>query len=221
MSRNGALLGLMLFGCASPQGSSAPPLVLYSSAEFSVGETLDLALVDGSRARIKLLDLRETLDDVNGAVRKASVTVEVNGQTCTLVSGTYRLPTTLGGVQIDCPITKGYVLKGSRKNIWGLLKDARLRVWPAPSPWIPPGTFVYPVRQRWFASFTHMANEPVYVDGGDLPGKKLIYYHYGLDIGGSEGLVDVVAATDGLVVSSGLEVLDGPGKEPPVEPRYS
>ncbi|HEV3026048.1 MAG TPA: hypothetical protein VG457_00665, partial [Planctomycetota bacterium] len=118
MSRNGVLLCLMLSGCVSPEVASAPTLILYSSAEFSIGETLDLALVDGSQARVKLLDLRETLDDVNGAVRKASVTVEVNGQTSTLVSGTYRLPTTLGGVQIDCPITKGYLSKGSRKNIW-------------------------------------------------------------------------------------------------------
>ncbi|HLY72959.1 MAG TPA: M23 family metallopeptidase, partial [Planctomycetota bacterium] len=220
MSRSGVLLGLLLLGCASSGQASVRALVPYSSAEFSVGETIELTLVDGSRAKVQLLDLRETLDDVNGAVRKASVSVRVNGEESTLLSGNYQLPKPVGGVQIDCPITKGYIAKGSRKNIWGLLKDARLRVWPAGSPWIPPDTFTYPARQRWFASFTHMGNEPVYVDGGDLPGKKQIYYHYGLDIGGSEGLVDVVAATDGLVASSGKDVLEGPGKEPPVEPRY-
>src|SRR6185436_11142179 len=59
-----------------------------------------------------------------------------------------------------------------------------------------------------------------YVDGGDMPAKKEIYYHYGLDIGGSEGLVDVIAATDGLVVSSGLEVLAGHEKDTPVDKRY-
>ena len=220
MPRAGVLLGLLLFGCASPGGVSPARLIPYTSAELSVGDSMDLALVDGSTARVKLLDLEEALDDVNGAVRRASVTVEVNGHKAILVSGNYRLPSPVGGVQIDCPITKGYLAKGSRRNIWGLLKDARVRVWPAGSPWIAPGSFAYPVRQRWFASFTHMGNEPVYVDGGDLPGKKQIYYHYGLDIGGSEGLVDVIAATDGLVVSSGKEVLDGPGKEQPVEPRY-
>ena len=48
-----------------------------------------------------------------------------------------------------------------------------------------------------------MANEPSFVDGGDAPAGRPIYYHYGLDIGGCEGLVEVVAATDGLVVSAG------------------
>jgi murein DD-endopeptidase MepM/ murein hydrolase activator NlpD len=220
MARGAALLVLILGGCAATDPHAAAALVPYSSAEFSVGDTVVMAVADGSRATVKLVSLRETLDDVNGAVRKAEVGVEVNGQPATLISGTYHLPVPVGGVQIDCPITRGYLEKGSRKNIWGLAKDARLRVWAAGAPWIPPDTFQYPARQRWFASFTHMGNEPVYVDGGDLPGKKQIYYHYGLDIGGSEGLIDVVAATDGLVASSGKEVLDGPGKEPPVEPRY-
>jgi hypothetical protein len=39
-----------------------------------------------------------------------------------------------------------------------------------------------------------MANEPVHVDGGEVPGDKPIYYHYGLDIGGAEERVEVVAA---------------------------
>ena len=38
--------------------------------------------------------------------------------------------------------------------------------------------------------------ESVYVDGGERAGERTIYYHSGLDIGGSEGLVEVVAATD-------------------------
>jgi murein DD-endopeptidase MepM/ murein hydrolase activator NlpD len=62
-----------------------------------------------------------------------------------------------------------------------------------------------------------MANEPVFVDGGELPGKTNIYYHYGLDFGGAEGLVEVVAATDGLVVSAAGRTLpehrDSPAKE--------
>jgi murein DD-endopeptidase MepM/ murein hydrolase activator NlpD len=82
-----------------------------------------------------------------------------------------------------------------------------------------PGTFVYPVRQRWFASSTQMANEPCYVDAGERPQNRKIYYHYGLDFGGAEGLIEVVAATDGLVVSARTERL--PGYEAtPVAPRY-
>jgi hypothetical protein len=167
---------------------------------------------------VRLLDLVEITDRVNGAVRQARVTLRVDGREAELTSATYNLPVASGDVQLDCPITKGYLTKAD-SNPWALDKDARIRVWPRGSPWIQPGTFVYPARQRWFASSTQMANEPVYVDGGDTPDKENIYYHYGLDLGGCEGLVDVVAATDGLVVSSGNERLGG-YEETPVSPRY-
>ncbi len=219
MPRAAILLCVLSLGCASASPAAAPPEVLHRTIDLSIGETQDVTLPDGTCVRVKLLDLQETLDEVNQAVRRADVRVDVNGSPTTLTSGTYRLPTAFAGVQIDCPITKGYLAK-ARKNVWGLLKDARLRIWPAGSPWIGPAHFQYPARQRWFASFTHMGNEPVYVDGGDLPAKKDIYYHYGLDIGGSEGLVDVIAATDGLVVSSGNSVLAGHEKDTPVDKRY-
>jgi murein DD-endopeptidase MepM/ murein hydrolase activator NlpD len=197
---------------------SSEDQVLHQTLDLRVGEAVDADLA-GRKFRVRLVDVQETVDEVNGAVRAAQIRVEVNGEATTLPSGNYHLPRTVAGVQVDCPITKGYLVK-ARKNVWGLLKDARIRLWPAGSPWIPPGTFVYPAKQRWFASYTHMANEPVFVDGGDLPAKKDIYYHYGLDIGGAEGLVDVVAATDGTVVSSGLEVLSGHETDTPVAKRY-
>jgi hypothetical protein len=202
--------------------SPAPEdLVLHQTVDLRVGEAADADLPGGKKIRIRLLDLQETVDEVKGAVRAAQVRIEVDGEATTLPTGTYHLPRTVAGVQVDCPITKGYLVK-ARKNVWGLQKDARIRVWPAGSPWLPKGTFVYPAKQRWFATYTQMGNEPVYVDGGDLPVRKEkdIYYHYGLDIGGSEGLVDVVAATDGTVVSSGLEVLAGHEKDTPVDKRY-
>ena len=163
------------------------------------------------------LDLQET-GATNSAtrLRKAEAKVQVNGETVSLIfSSNYRLPVTVAGVQIDCAVTKGYGQELPRRLAaatmpWGLVKDARLRLWPAGSPFINPGTFVYPAKQRWFASGTQMANEPLPMSmAGENPLQKSIYYHYGLDIGGSEGLVDVVAATDGLVVSSGKEVLPG------------
>src|SRR6185312_15059733 len=70
-----------------------------------------------------------------------------------------------------------------------------------------------------FGSSSQMANEPAYVDGGEQPGRKKIYYHWGLDIGGAEGLVDVVAATDGMVVSAGTQIVAGFEKSP-AAPRY-
>lgn len=119
-----------------------------------------------------------------------------------------RLPVQAGDFQVDCPITRG-VLTNTRQNVWALEKDARLRIWPAGSPWLPPGTFRYPVRQRGFASMTQMAKEPSYVDGGEVPGPRKIYYPWGLDLGGSEGHVEVVAATDGQVVSASGALLPG------------
>lgn len=192
---------------------------LVRVVDLDVGESADVTLCDGSEARIKLLDLRESLDSVTSAVRKAEVTVDVNGQRVTLVSATYHLPTTVGEVQIDCSITKGYNEKG-RASSWGLEKAARLRLWPAGSPWVAPGTFGYPVKQKWFATDTQMANDPVFVDGGERADKTSVYYHSGLDFGGSEGMVDVVAATDGLVVAAAESVLDGYKQDTPVSPRY-
>ena len=210
---------LVVAGCVSTATRSSSA-ILHQTVDLQVGEEQNVHLSDGRSVQVKLLDLQETRDEVNGAVRRAQVQVQVNGQVTNLTSGTYHLPVTFAGVQIDCPITKGYLEKSGGQNPWGLLKDTRLRLWPAGSPWIAPNSFVYPAKQRWFASYTQMANEPVYVDGGDLPAKKEIYYHFGLDMGGCEGLVDVVSATDGIVTSSGDDVLPGEPPDAPKEPRY-
>jgi hypothetical protein len=210
-----ALLASLLVASSAPRED----LVLHGTFDLNMGETQEGPLPGGQKVRVKLVELHETVDDVNGAVRRADVKVEVNGETAALTSCTYNLPKKCGELQVDCAVTKGLLAK-ARKNVWGLEKDARIRVWPGGSPWIQPGTFVYPAKQRWFATYTQMANEPTYVDGGDEPAKKDIYYHYGFDIGGSEGLVDVVAATDGIVVSSGKEVLAGHEKDTPVDKRY-
>ncbi len=148
----------------------------------------------------------------------ASAKLEVNGQAIEVDSGNYHLPRTVAGIQVDCPITRAY-MDNTDHDHWGLAKAARIRLWPAGSPWVEPGTFVYPARQRWFASATQMANEPTYVNGFEAPIRRKIYYHSGLDIGGAEGMVDVVAAAGGLVVSAGKAGL--PGYEgTPVDPRY-
>lgn len=191
---------------------------LHIAVDLNVGESAKLTLSDKSVVTVKLLKLTETRDKVRDAVREAVVKVEIDGETITLVSANYRLPQTIGKVQIDCPVTKGY-LSNSTREVWGLVKDVRLRLWPAGSPLMEPGTFRYPAKQRWFASATQMANEPTHVDGGEQPFSKKIYYHWGLDIGGAEEMVDVIAATDGLVVSSGKAVLPGFEKTP-ASPRY-
>ena len=202
-----ALLAALPVAQAAGQDHTAhKPLV--RTVDLDRGESQLVELADGTRARVKLLDVEEERDGVRSAIRQARVRVEVNGRTTTLVSANYRLPIAVGGVQIDCPVTRGYYKNCDPfEDSWGVDKDARLRLWPAGSPWAAPGTFAYPIKQRWFAGATQMANEPSFVDGGDAPTGRPIYYHSGLDIGGCEGLVEVVSACDGLVVSSGGKAL--------------
>jgi hypothetical protein len=191
--------------------------------DLKIGECQEIELSNGAKAVVKLLKVRESRDPLRNTVRRAEVRLEVNRHQVSLVSGNYRLPVTVAGVQIDCPVTGGYRRNSTKdeheRDPWGLDKDARVRLWPAGSPKIRPGSFRYPVGQRWFASGTQMANEPVHVDGGENPQVKQIYYHYGLDLGGAEGLVEVLSATDGLVVSSGKASLAGYDKSP-VAARY-
>ncbi len=212
---------LLLILALDARAAGPPPptrVPRFRAVDLDLGESQQLDLGDGIKTEIKLLAVEEIRDTLRDAVRRAVVKVEVNGQPIELVSATYHLPRTVAGVQVDCPITRGYLTNTTRDH-WGLTKAARLRVWPAGSPWIEPGTFVYPARQRWFASATQMANEPTFVDGIEERPQRKIYYHAGLDIGGAEGLVDVIAATNGLVVSVGTMRLPG-HEDSPVDPRY-
>ena len=194
------------------------PAALHRVVDLDVGDRALVALPNGSTAQVLVVDLAEFRDPFRSAVREARVTLEVNGARGEIVSGNYRLPVTIGGVQVDSPATRGLTTNATADN-WGLDKAVRLRLWPAGSAWIDRGRFRYPARQRWFASGTQMSNEPTFVDGGEVPGTPRVYYHSGLDIGGAEGLVEVAAATDGLVVSAGSARLDG-HDDTPVAPRY-
>ncbi|NUQ64649.1 MAG: peptidoglycan DD-metalloendopeptidase family protein [Pirellulales bacterium] len=191
---------------------------LLRTVDLNIGQQAEVRLCDGSTAAVKLVALEECRDTLRNAVREARATIEVNGERATLVAAYYRLPVTVGGVQIDCAATKG--ITTPEQNPWALDADARFRLWPAGSPWIRPGTFVYPAKQKWFASDTQMANDPVYIDGGEIPSNKTIYYHWGLDIGGSEAQVEVVAAADGVVLSLGNKVDVSVEESSPVRPRY-
>lgn len=187
-------------------------------ADLSIGEVQELSLANGAKAKVRLVDVSVQRDRMSEAVRSAQVKVEVNGVPVTLGSANYHLPVTVAGVQIDCSMVKA-VNENSGSDSWALEKDARLRLWPAGSPLMEPGTFGYPIRQKWFATGTQMSNEPTYIDGGDNPKRKKIYYHNDLDFGGCEGLIEVVAATDGLVISAAGRTLAG-YEQTPARPRY-
>ena len=201
------------------QRSTIYPLVRV--VDMKVGATEKVELSSRFHATVTLLAVRETRDPIREAIRKAEVDLEVNGEKVTIECGNYNLPVAVTDVDIDCTITAGYRSNSHRAgDAWNLDLDARLRLWPKGYPFIKPGTFVYPVKQRWFASDTQMSNQPVFVDGGEVPSRRAVYYHSGLDIGGAEGLAEVVAATDGLVVSLGDEVLSGQDDDTPVSARY-
>jgi len=189
---------------------------LVRTVDLDIGETVTAELSNGKSVTIRLLHLEEIRDPIRQAVRSAKVTIEVDSRTVTLESGMYNLPMRVGSVQIECPVTSGYNSNGT-PAFWGLDKAARLRVWPAESPLTRPGTLIYPVEQRWFATRTWFDNEAV--DGGSRILPK-IYYHSGLDIGASEAQVKVIAATDALVVSVANRVLEGHRKDTPVAARY-
>ena len=211
--------GLLLSFAVLTGFAQQPETPLFRLVDVNQGEPTDVALPNGMTARVQLLERSEMADTVRGAVRLARVRVTVNGEEVWLECGNYRLPVTAGGVQIDCSVTKG-LLTNSRANPWAIEKDARLRVWPAGSPFLSPGTYVYPVKQRWFATDTQMANQPSYVDGSEEPSAKRIYYHHGLDLGGAEGRTEVVSATNGRVVVRGRAALPEYVTSPYTEVNY-
>jgi murein DD-endopeptidase MepM/ murein hydrolase activator NlpD len=211
-------LGIIFFMIFSPVAKAQIPdplSPLLRAVDINIGETIQVELHDGTAAVVELLSVEPYTDSVFDAVREVKVTLRVNGEENVILSGNYHLPVTLGRIQVDCPVTKDYMTRATM-DWWGLEKDARLRLWPAGSPYIWPGSLVYPVNQKWLASFSQFSNEPVV--GEPRPDGK-IYYHAGLDFGGAEDMVEVYAATDGVVVSVRGEVFaDEPDN--PIKPRY-
>lgn len=187
-----------------------------TTVDMNVDERATVALQDGSTAVVSVIGLAEHRDPIREVVRRAEVQVHVNGESKTLVSGLYNLPQSIGGALVDCPVTHGYNLNSSEDR-WSLAKDVRLRLWPGSGPIMEPDTFVYPIRQRWFASQSWFDNEPV--DGGNTV-SKTAYYHSGIDLGGVEGRTEALAAVDALVVSARDKTLPGFLADTPVQPRY-
>ncbi len=205
--------------CSITTSVTAKPVTV----DMAVGESYTYTLKSGETKKITVLSYHEERDIFRNAVRRAEVHVEVSGEKAVIPVALYNLPSVVNGVKIDAAVTKGYLSNSNRPEVWDLAPDAdvRLRFWDPDQPFLEPGTFGYPVKQRWFASDTQMSNDPCYVDGGEDPSRKSIYYHYSLDFGGYDHLVPVVAATDGVVLSAAGEVLAGFSKEgTPVRPRY-
>jgi len=181
-------------------------LPLRTVLDLELGVPVEAVLSDGETVRVEALEVDERVGALRSAIRNARVRARVNAVETWIDSANYNLPRQIAGVQVDCPITKGYRDKAHRR-VWGLEKALRLRLWPGDSALIRPESLVYPVRQRWFATDTQMSNEPCYVGGAEGGSPDSVYYHNGLDIGGAEGLVDVVSATDGTILAVGHDVV--------------
>jgi murein DD-endopeptidase MepM/ murein hydrolase activator NlpD len=176
--------------------------------ELNTGESQDVLLSNGESVSVKLISVQEFRDSLRNAVRSANIKVVVDGEEVNLNTGNYNLPIITGKVQIDCPAILS-CLTEDMKDTSRIAKEVTLRLWPKDSPYIKPGTFVYPIKQRWFASMTQSGNEPTWVDWGETPGYQKIYYHYGHDIGGAEGMDEIVSATGGVVIAANMDTLTG------------
>jgi murein DD-endopeptidase MepM/ murein hydrolase activator NlpD len=190
--------------------SCKPPAVTHLRVvtELNIGELRDIKLSNGEVVTLALLEVKVVYDSLRNAIRAASARVSIDGEEITLNSGNYNLPTVVGKVQIDCPVVGNYV-SNTRRNNWGLRSDARFRLWPKDSPYILPGSFAYPIKQSWFSSRTQSGNEPAGLGWAEDINNKTIYYHEGHHIGGAEGMDEILAATNGVVVSSKGEALEG------------
>src|SRR5438309_3872777 len=77
---------------AGADGKEKPHQALFSTVDLDRNESQTVRLADGTKALVKLLDLKETRDSLRSALRQARVKAEINGRTLTLMSGNYRLP---------------------------------------------------------------------------------------------------------------------------------
>src|SRR5262245_47138288 len=73
---------------------------LFLTVDLDRGEQEEVELSGGTKVKVKLVGVEETRDTLRSALRQARVNVEVNGQPVAVVSGNYRLPLTVAGVQI-------------------------------------------------------------------------------------------------------------------------
>jgi murein DD-endopeptidase MepM/ murein hydrolase activator NlpD len=195
-----------LFGGLCQAAAKLKPLRVV--ALLDIGESKDVKLSNGKTVNLKLISVDEVRDDLRNAVRSATIKVSVDGKEVILGAGNYNLPVEVGKVQIDCPEVSGFY-SNSNSRTRPITKKVNLRLWPKGSPYINPGTFVYPLEQAWFGSMTQSGNEPTYVDWGESAANKRIYYHSAHDMGGAEGMDQVVAATDGLVIGAYNKILAG------------
>lgn len=187
---------------------------MYRNFDLDVDESVVFELPDGSKKTVTLIEVSEPRCNVRGVIRKPMVTIEVDGEQKRIVSGHYHMPVLVGGVRLDCPVTKELAdsRSGGKEDVFALDKSALVRCWAPKSCLYGRCPMVYPVKQVWFATMTQMCNERTYIDADELPGNppgQAIYHHNGLDFGGFDRAVPILAAGAAKIVSLGEEVAPG------------
>jgi hypothetical protein len=205
---SGILMGAVILlscGCKSNELKRLNVVV-----ELNLGESKDIRLVNGDIVKLSLTGMDIVRDSVRHGIRAANIKIAVDGKEIIIGSGNYNLPVTVGKVKIDCPVIKEHTAVSGYYKTDGVLQgDARFRLWPKDSPFIQPGTFAFPLEQKWLAGRTQSQNEPAGLGWAEPYTSKDVAYHSTHDFGSAEGMDEVFSATDGLVVSSTNEVLDG------------
>ena len=112
--------------CPTALTAAAPSIKpLVAVVDLDLDEEQMVTLSDKSQVKVKLVKLNETRDPIRQAVRRAEVSLLINGQPITVLSGMYNLPKTIGKVQVDCSVTSGLNSNGT-PSFWGLDKAARI-----------------------------------------------------------------------------------------------
>lgn len=175
--------------------------------DLNIGESVDVYLGDDSARRLTLVSVDEPRCTVRGVIRSPAVTVAVDGERAAVPAALYHMPQLVNGIRLGCAVTHGVAEAVKQySDVYALDRDARIRCWPATGPLFGPEPLVYPARQRWLATMTQMANERCYVNACELVSVKpgdYVYHHFGLDIGGYDRAVPIVAARGGQVVLRG------------------
>ena len=158
------------------------------------GESYRFKLSDGTEKEIRLKDVREERDTVIKVIRRAEVQIEVDGQPLDLVCAPYVMPTEMNGIRVQADITSGMLPD--------LPKRVSLSIWDMRDPIVDTEEFVFPLADyRLFSHSLQAYNEVVWlgVNDGDPQGVTA-RHSYGIDVGGFEGAVDVLAVADGVVL---------------------
>jgi murein DD-endopeptidase MepM/ murein hydrolase activator NlpD len=171
--------------------------IKYSKQQFiylDIGETVSFRLADGRIKVIRLVSIREEMDEVIHLVRRAAVRLEVDGETLDLPCGPYILPVEKDGLRLQIDTTSAWLKMGKR---------IQLSLWDAADPVVDTSLFVFPLAgYRLFSQGTQGYNEPVHLGDGDGDPKGQRFHHnYGFDLAGFEGRDVVLSPIEGRIIS--------------------